>query len=112
MVIFLGLAGLWAGVTLENEMVNTREINLIAASADAGKSILGIGSKVVLSREQALALMLQPITWSPSSSIQGRQNQVIKTREEVFLVFPFLTADEQLKALYWLNRERHEDLWD
>ena len=95
MAIFLGLAGLLAGVTLENEMADQDTISV-----------------TLISREEALKKLLQPITWSPRSSIPHRQNHVTNIRKEVLLVFPFLMNDEKLKALEWLDREKHEDLWD
>jgi len=95
MVIFLGLAGLWAGVTLESKMVDQDTSSLLR-----------------ITREHMLEKLLQPITWGPRSSIPHRQNYVVNSRKEVFLVFPFLTEDEKLRALEWLDNERHEDLWD
>jgi hypothetical protein len=63
-------------------------------------------------QEQVLQSLLQPIKWNWSSSIRARQNLVIRRRQAVRNVYPFLTADQKKRADTWFKEEAHSGLWD
>lgn len=65
-----------------------------------------------LTRKQSLDKLLQPITWSWSSSIAFRQNLVSQRRHDVAVVMPFLTPSERKRAEQWMKDEAHDGLWD
>lgn len=67
---------------------------------------------IVKDRQKALDDLLEPITWPLSSSVDSRRQTVTDRHEQVHLVFPFLTPDEQKQANEWLKRESHDSLWD
>ena len=60
----------------------------------------------------ALSELLAPITWNSSSSASARRALVTKRREEVAIVYPFLPPNGQDIADGWLEKERHDGLWD
>lgn len=65
-----------------------------------------------IARRKALASLLLPIAWPWSSSIEYRRRIVTERRQKVHLVLPFLTTAERGLAKAWLERERHDGLWD
>jgi hypothetical protein len=62
--------------------------------------------------KEMLDKLLEPITWSWSSSIRARQNLVESRREKVTLVLPFLSEEDTSKANKWLSDNKHSGLWD
>jgi hypothetical protein len=66
----------------------------------------------MISRTKALKELLAPITWGASSSLGARQRWVRERRNEVTVVLPFLTAKERALAEKWLEKEKHEGLWE
>jgi hypothetical protein len=65
-----------------------------------------------LTREKALAKLLQPITWNWSSPIRARQELVYRKRDDVRTIYPFLTTEEKIQADKWFKEESHSDLWE
>ena len=65
-----------------------------------------------ITREDALAELLRPITWDWSSSIRARQNLVVKRHDQVRTAYPFMSDDEKAKADKWSAEESHSGLWD
>lgn len=63
-------------------------------------------------RLNALKEILQPITWSLSSSIPFRQNLVCSRVAQVNLVYPFLTNEEKILADEWFKNEDYSNLWE
>ena len=63
-------------------------------------------------RLNALKELLEPITWSLSSSIPSRQNIVYSRVSQVNLVYPFLTNEEKVLADEWFKNEEHSGLWE
>jgi len=66
----------------------------------------------MMTREQALKELLQPITWNPTSSVATRRDLVRCRRRAVGVVMPFLTEDEQKQVGEWVIKEAHDGLWD
>lgn len=65
-----------------------------------------------LVRRKKLDALLAPIEWNWESSIRARQNYVGIRRNAVATALPFLTDEELARAYEWLEKERHEGLWD
>lgn len=63
-------------------------------------------------RREALAKLLEPITWHCSTGTQWRKDLVSRRRNEVRLVLPFLNEEESQRARDWLSCEQHEGLWE
>ncbi len=64
-----------------------------------------------ISRERALARLLQPVIWSDSSSVRSRQNAVDAAHRTVDLIYPFLDPAEKALADAWRKVELHAGLW-
>ena len=66
----------------------------------------------LLDRKTQFEALLQPCTWSWSSSIETRRNIVAERRKAVRIAYPFFTDEEKKLADKWLESETHQDLWD
>lgn len=69
-------------------------------------------SRGEMTRQEALANMLMPITWPWSSPINYRQSLVRERHRNIRLVLPFLNDEETSMAKTWLIEESHSELWD
>lgn len=72
----------------------------------------GLKNEEIESRSDALKRLLKPITWNCTTSIQSRKDLVMKSRQEVRTILPFLNPDELARAKKWLDEEHHNGLWD
>jgi hypothetical protein len=94
-----------------NEVIAICQTNLINCGVvhTVYESIMDIK---IDKRGEAFLDLLRPITWYPSDSIEYRRDMVMARRKQVRFVYPFLTESEQAQADDWLERERHDGLWD
>ena len=65
-----------------------------------------------MTRQQALKKLLEPITWSWSSSVTSRQCLVELRFNEVSVAYPFLTQQEKKQADKWKRQNKNSELWD
>jgi hypothetical protein len=65
-----------------------------------------------MTREEALAKHLKPITWHSSSSIRARQNLVTSRFETLQIIYPFLRTEEKAQVDTWRINNSHSGLWD